>query len=651
VSQGGALLVVVAANRLFRVDAVKADSVSPLVSENSPLKMAAVQPPATEADDPSKQQVRFNSVTQEISAPSASSADAIADDDTLDIVRTITSPDAPNEHWTDAQKKELKELSVSLQQSRIQSARMDQFFFDPLSLPPSRVSALHPPIVGPAPAPAMQISMHICRRETDMIQVPSGGSAHKTGSSDFMTPKDTPLTPADSGSKDPHPSIKVVPASASKFTHPTTIVTPQESPRGHGSISSSKDMGDAISKLREKKAENGVQDQHDYNDDGVEHSAVPVHPRDTPAEVIPRADSIPHSRNDSFSSTPVQGSGSRAQSPSARPKSPLPPTARSRESPQAIQGHLQEARASLKNSQQARAYGSGPPSPKLSAPDSGKSAKPAVVAALRKNSEDSVTKKEKDHHHHSSMADLKRFLRKGFGSSKKRDKSPAPDSKSKKEKSEKAVSTPRSSTPVSSGHRNSSAAIPFADNHTLEEKYGRFERILGSGAGGSVRLMKRADGVTFAVKQFRERHTWETEKAYNKKITAEFCIGSTLHHGNIIEAMDILQEGNRWYEVMEFAPFDLFNIVMTGNMSREEVACCTIQILNGLSYIHEMGLAHRDLKLDNVVVNEHGIMKIIDFGSAHVFHYPFENNKVLAEGKQAFQSQHSLLVLPEYDTN
>ena len=149
-----------------------------------------------------------------------------------------------------------------------------------------------------------------------------------------------------------------------------------------------------------------------------------------------------------------------------------------------------------------------------------------------------------------------------------------------------------------------------------------------------MRLMKRTgDGTVFAVKQFRDRHAYESEKEYNKKVTAEFCIGSTLHHGNIIETIDIIYEKGKWYEVMEYAPYDLFATVMTGKMGREEITCATMQILSGVLYLHSMGLAHRDLKLDNVVINEHGIMKLIDFGSAVVFRYPFENEIVLASGK------------------
>lgn len=158
-------------------------------------------------------------------------------------------------------------------------------------------------------------------------------------------------------------------------------------------------------------------------------------------------------------------------------------------------------------------------------------------------------------------------------------------------------------------------------------------RYIGKGAGGSVRLIRRAtDGKTFAVKRFRKQLPHETDKDYIKKVTAEFCIGSTLHHPNVIETLDIIQEGNLFYEIMEYAPNDLFSIVMSGMMSREEIACCWRQLLQGLEYLHSMGIAHRDLKLDNLVLDHLGILKIIDFGCSCVFKYPFENTITRCKG-------------------
>ena len=231
---------------------------------------------------------------------------------------------------------------------------------------------------------------------------------------------------------------------------------------------------------------------------------------------------------------------------------------------------------------------------------------------------------------HGSMSELKRFFGIGGHHKDKAKRSQSPSSLSKKTANSTGTRTPP--------HQLPAANVPFADDHGLETKYGKFGKVLGSGAGGSVRLIKRSvDGVTFAVKQFRDRHAFESEREYSKKVTAEFCIGSTLHHGNVIETLDIVHERGHWYEIMEYAPYDLFAIVMTGKMSKEEVACSFLQIVSGVTYLHSMGLAHRDLKLDNVVVNEHGIMKLIDFGSAIVFRYPFENDIVLAHGSLQFQ--------------
>lgn len=166
----------------------------------------------------------------------------------------------------------------------------------------------------------------------------------------------------------------------------------------------------------------------------------------------------------------------------------------------------------------------------------------------------------------------------------------------------------------------------------MAKKYGKWGKVLGSGAGGTVRLIKRSkDHTTFAVKEFRQRRAGESEKEYTKKVTAEFCIGSTLHHINIIETLDIISDHGHYYEVMEYAPYDLFSVVMSGKMCRQEIYCVFRQIVDGVDYLHSMGLAHRDLKLDNCVMNTGNIVKLIDFGTATVFHSPGKS-KVVATG-------------------
>ncbi|QOU21606.1 hypothetical protein BRETT_001331 [Brettanomyces bruxellensis] len=174
---------------------------------------------------------------------------------------------------------------------------------------------------------------------------------------------------------------------------------------------------------------------------------------------------------------------------------------------------------------------------------------------------------------------------------------------------------------------NRTPEIPF------KKRYSRFGDSLGKGAGGTVRLMKRLrDGRVFAVKKFRSRYAHESRRDYTKKITSEYCIGSTLKHPNIIETVEIAYDADHMYQVMEYCEYDLFAIVMSNKMSENEINCCFKQVLNGVRYLHSIGLAHRDLKLDNCVVNRDGIVKIIDFGSAVVFQYPFSRNLVEASG-------------------
>ncbi|KAI8644483.1 kinase-like domain-containing protein [Parasitella parasitica] len=215
--------------------------------------------------------------------------------------------------------------------------------------------------------------------------------------------------------------------------------------------------------------------------------------------------------------------------------------------------------------------------------------------------------------------DMKRFFKKNQ------------DKKKKRNLLDDSSSVRSSGSSVYSRQSDLSFANEF--NKNLEGRYGKWGEFVGKGSGGSVRIIRRnTDGKTFAVKEFRKRAPGENEKEYVKKVTAEFCIGSTLHNFNIIEALDIIQEGQSFYEIMEYAPNDLFNIVMSGKMTADEISCCWRQLLNGVKYLQSMGIAHRDLKLDNMVLDERGIVKIIDFGCATVIKYPFEENIHLSKG-------------------
>lgn len=82
------------------------------------------------------------------------------------------------------------------------------------------------------------------------------------------------------------------------------------------------------------------------------------------------------------------------------------------------------------------------------------------------------------------------------------------------------------------------------------------------------------------MQEFRKRRKNETEREYVKKLTAEFCISSTLHHPNVVETVDLVQdEHQNWCEVMEYCPGgDLYAAIKRGGMSPSEVECSFKQV-------------------------------------------------------------------------
>ncbi|KAL0945590.1 hypothetical protein HGRIS_014749 [Hohenbuehelia grisea] len=165
---------------------------------------------------------------------------------------------------------------------------------------------------------------------------------------------------------------------------------------------------------------------------------------------------------------------------------------------------------------------------------------------------------------------------------------------------------------------------------SLTKKYGVCQKVaIGRGATSVVRLAHKWDRTEeklYAVKEFRKRRKNESEKEYVKKLTAEFCISSTLHHINIVETVDLVQDENmNWCEVMEFCPGgDLYAAIKKGGMSPSEVECCFRQILEGVQYLHSQGVAHRDIKPENLFFDTKGHLKIGDYGASTVYRLPWE---------------------------
>lgn len=161
----------------------------------------------------------------------------------------------------------------------------------------------------------------------------------------------------------------------------------------------------------------------------------------------------------------------------------------------------------------------------------------------------------------------------------------------------------------------------------LHERYEDMGMSLGKGSSGKVSLMKNIQsGELYAVKHFMTEG--KDKKEQFKRIHSEYTLGTIFSHPNIIGVVEIIHDSNEIYQVMEFAQYDLFAVVMSDDFSYDEACCIFRQVITGVKYMHDLGTSHRDLKLDNVVVNCDGIAKIIDFGAATVYQYPCSKSLV-----------------------
>ncbi|KAJ3385220.1 serine/threonine-protein kinase HAL4/sat4 [Lobulomyces angularis] len=163
---------------------------------------------------------------------------------------------------------------------------------------------------------------------------------------------------------------------------------------------------------------------------------------------------------------------------------------------------------------------------------------------------------------------------------------------------------------------------------SLAEKYGKKEHVLGKGGQAVVHLVSFQNSAKkFAVKEFRKRRKEETQKDYVKKLVSEFCISSSLDSPYIVKTVDLIQdEKSQWCVVMEYCcGGDMYSRIHDGTLTDpNEINCYFKQLVLGVEYLHSMGVAHKDLKPENLLLdNTKRVLKITDFGVSEVFRAPF----------------------------
>jgi len=114
------------------------------------------------------------------------------------------------------------------------------------------------------------------------------------------------------------------------------------------------------------------------------------------------------------------------------------------------------------------------------------------------------------------------------------------------------------------------------------------------------------------------------EFSINQKVIARFeqeaRVISSLRYDSIIHIYDYWKKGNSYYIVMEYVPGKTLKDILS------QIGCFPIdvglivfyEIAKALEYAHNRGIIHRDLKPANIIISDEGMLKLLDFGIAHV---------------------------------
>ncbi|XP_027334041.1 cyclin-dependent kinase G-2-like [Abrus precatorius] len=155
-----------------------------------------------------------------------------------------------------------------------------------------------------------------------------------------------------------------------------------------------------------------------------------------------------------------------------------------------------------------------------------------------------------------------------------------------------------------------------------------FERLnkINEGTYGIVfRAKDKKTGEIVALKKVK----MEKEKeGFPMTSLREINILLSFHHRSIVDVKEVVVGSSldSIFMVMEYMEHDLKGLMeaMKQPFSQSEVKCLMLQLLEGMKYLHDNWVLHRDLKTSNLLLNNRGELKICDFGLARQYGSPLK---------------------------
>lgn len=188
---------------------------------------------------------------------------------------------------------------------------------------------------------------------------------------------------------------------------------------------------------------------------------------------------------------------------------------------------------------------------------------------------------------------------------------------------------------------------------TVGTVIGRYRLLREIGAGGMARVFEAEDqtlGRRVALKLLVIPPTVPEAERHQlmRQFQQEAQAAGMLSHPNIVTLYEVGEEDDLHYIAMELLTGTTVRQLLqrSGRLPVDEALNILVQVAKALDYAHRQGVIHRDIKPDNIVLTEEGVVKLTDFGIARLANDLFRTQKGVWVGSPAYMSPEQIVGAP-----